>query len=79
MNCKLNGLLSDGKLEVSLGDYVSKPIDLKVINRPAISEINMVVEPPSYTGLKNYYSEIWQCPNACGIESETRNRTQQRP
>ena len=50
--CKLNGIIENGWLEVELGDYYSpQKIPLKVVNRPGIGTIEVVVQPPSYTGM----------------------------
>ena len=49
-----NGILESATLNISLNDYDSEEIELKVIKRPAISKIEINVVPPAYTGLKAY-------------------------
>ena len=49
-----NGILESATLNISLNDYDSEEIELKVIKRPAVSKIEINVVPPAYTGLKAY-------------------------
>jgi hypothetical protein len=49
--CHLTGLLQNGDLQLSLGDFVTDKMPLTVVRRPAIGNMSITVTPPVYTGL----------------------------
>jgi hypothetical protein len=53
-NANFSGILESATLTIALNDYESAEVQLKVIKRPSIAQIQIHVEPPQYTGLKPY-------------------------
>ncbi|NQZ59401.1 MAG: DUF4175 family protein [Lentisphaeraceae bacterium] len=49
-----SGIFENAVLNIELNDYESEEIELKIVKRPAISQIEIRVQPPQYTGLKAY-------------------------
>ena len=49
-----SGVIEEASIVISLGDYTSDVIPLKVVKRPGIGHLNVTVTPPEYTGVQAF-------------------------
>ena len=49
-----SGVIEEAGIIVSLGDYTSDLIPLKVVKRPGVGHLSLTVTPPEYTGVEAF-------------------------
>ncbi len=49
-----SGVIEEAGIVISLGDYTSDLVPLKVVKRPGVGHLTVTVTPPEYTGVKPF-------------------------